>query len=260
LILPPAKPLAIISPPLLDAWFFGNPRDTAPDPAKSMRCAAAFDFLHAGSGSPLSRQFYLLAKRAFDLVAAATGVVLVSPLLLLIAVLVKLDSPGPVIYLGPRIGKDGKPFNIYKFRSMVANAEQLGTTATAHLDPRITRVGRFIRRYKLDELPQLFNVLAGDMSFVGPRPEVEEHTSCYSEEEKGILSVKPGITDFSSIRFVNLNQLLGTENANQVFIEKYRAEKNRLRLEYVRKQSFASDMRILAHTAWLIFTRPLRKG
>ncbi len=208
----------------------------------------------------MSRQFYLLTKRAFDLVAAVIGIVLVSPLLLLIAVLVKLDSPGPVLYLGTRIGKDGRPFRIYKFRSMVANAEQVGTTATAHLDPRITRVGQFIRHYKLDELPQLFNVLAGDMSLVGPRPEVEEHTSCYSEEERSILSVKPGITDLSSIRFVNLNQLLGTENANQVFIEKYRAEKNRLRLEYVRTQSFSSDFCILAYTVWLILTRPLRKG
>jgi lipopolysaccharide/colanic/teichoic acid biosynthesis glycosyltransferase len=208
----------------------------------------------------MSRPLYLLAKRAFDLVAAATCIVLVSPLLLLIAVLVKLDSPGPVVYLGKRVGKDGQPFNIYKFRSMVANAEQLGTTATAHLDPRITRIGQFIRHYKLDELPQLFNVLTGDMSFVGPRPEVEEHTSCYSEEERSILSVKPGITDLSSIRFVNLGYLLGTENANQVFIEKYRAEKNRLRLEYVRTQSISSDFRILAHTVWLILTRPLRKG
>jgi lipopolysaccharide/colanic/teichoic acid biosynthesis glycosyltransferase len=203
----------------------------------------------------MSQQAYLLAKRIFDLAAAATGIILVSPLLLLIAVFVKLDSPGPVLYLGTRIGKDGKPFKIYKFRSMVANAEQLGTTATAHLDPRITRVGRFIRHYKLDELPQLFNVLAGQMSFVGPRPEVKEHTSCYSEEERGILSVKPGITDYSSIRFVNLNQLLGTENANQVFIEKYRAEKNRLRLEYVRRQSFTTDLQIL----WMTFIRLLAR-
>jgi lipopolysaccharide/colanic/teichoic acid biosynthesis glycosyltransferase len=127
---------------------------------------------------------------------------------------------------------------------MCVGAERLGTT-TADNDPRITRVGRFLRKYKLDELPQLFNVVKGEMSLVGPRPEVEEHTREYSDQEKLILTVLPGITDYSSIRFVNLGKVLGSENAHQVFLTRYRAEKNRLRLEYVRKRSFREDMRIL---------------
>ena len=123
-----------------------------------------------------------------------------------------------------------------------------GSTATAHNDPRITRVGRFIRKYKIDELPQLINVLKGEMSIVGPRPEVEEHTSVYTDEEKFILTVLPGITDFSSIRFINLNELLGSEDANKVFKEKYREEKNKLRIKYVKERSFGVDMKIIFMT------------
>jgi lipopolysaccharide/colanic/teichoic acid biosynthesis glycosyltransferase len=138
---------------------------------------------------------------------------------------------------------------------MVPDAERVGGTATAHRDPRITRVGHFLRHFKLDELPQLFNVLFGHMSLVGPRPEVEEHTSEYSAEERVILSVTPGITDYSSIRFINLNQLLGSEDPNRVFIEKYRSEKNRLRIQYVRTQSLVTDLKILFTTLSRIFVR-----
>jgi lipopolysaccharide/colanic/teichoic acid biosynthesis glycosyltransferase len=196
-----------------------------------------------------------VTKRLFDVVGALAGVLVTAPFMLLIALAIKLDSSGPVFYLGERIGRGGKPFRIYKFRSMVADAERLGSTATSHRDPRITRVGGFLRSYKLDEFPQLFNVLTGDMSLIGPRPEVVEHTSCYSEEEKHILTVQPGITDYSSLRFFHLGQMLGTEDANQVFIEKFRDEKNRLRLEYVRRQSFATDMHIL----WLTVVRLLAR-
>jgi lipopolysaccharide/colanic/teichoic acid biosynthesis glycosyltransferase len=188
-----------------------------------------------------------MLKRAFDLVAASVGVFFLWPVLLVIAVLVKLDSRGPLFYRGVRVGLDGRPFRIFKFRTMHPNAEALGT-ATAHQDPRITRVGHVLRKYKLDELPQLFNVLGGEMSMVGPRPEVEEHTSVYTAEEQIILTVKPGITDYSSIRFANLGELLGTEDPNRVFIEKYRSEKNRLRIEYVRNRSFFEDLRIIFRT------------
>jgi lipopolysaccharide/colanic/teichoic acid biosynthesis glycosyltransferase len=187
---------------------------------------------------------YATCKRVFDLSAALVGLVLLAPLLAAIAVAIRLDSPGPILYLGERVGLHGKTLRICKFRTMCVGAERLGTT-TADNDPRITRVGRFLRKYKLDELPQLFNVVKGEMSLVGPRPEVEEHTREYSDQEKLILTVLPGITDYSSIRFVNLGKVLGSENAHQVFLTRYRAEKNRLRLEYVRKRSFREDMRIL---------------
>jgi len=186
-------------------------------------------------------------KRIFDLVAALLGFIFLAPLLLAIAIVVKLDSVGPVLYLGERVGLHGNRFRICKFRTMCVGAETHGTT-TAAGDTRITRVGRFIRKYKLDELPQLINVIRGEMSLVGPRPEVEEHTSAYNDEEKLILTVIPGITDYSSIRFVKLNEILGSENPHELFITKYRSEKNLLRLEYVRNRSFTEDLKILALT------------
>ena len=156
-----------------------------------------------------------------------------------------------MFYRGVRIGRFGRPFRIYKFRTMVPDAERSGT-ATGHNDSRITTAGSWLRRYKLDELPQLINVLKGEMSLVGPRPEVEEHTSVYSAEEQLILTAIPGITDLSSMRFVRLGELLGTEDPNKVFIERYRAEKNRLRLEYVRTRSFWLDLKIIFLTLWAI--------
>lgn len=190
----------------------------------------------------------MIAKRAFDVISASAGLLLLFPFFLVIALVIKLDSPGPVFFRGVRIGLDGRPFRIFKFRTMIQGAELNGATATAHRDPRITRAGKWLRPYKLDELPQLFNVLGGEMSIVGPRPEVEEHTLCYTESEKIILSVKPGITDDASIRFYNLNELLGSEDPNRVFIEKYRAEKNRLRVSYVQRRSFWGDLAIIART------------
>lgn len=186
-------------------------------------------------------------KRIFDLLFAGVGLILTSPLLLLIALLVKLNSAGPVFYRGVRIGRYGKPFRIWKFRSMLVGSEQLGGT-TGTNDPRVTRVGRFLRRYKLDELPQLINVLVGEMSLVGPRPELVEHTAAYEGEEKLILSVRPGITDYASIQFRNLNELVGSVEPHRVFIENFRPEKNRLRIAYVRQQSFTEDLRILLKT------------
>ncbi|MGA8220677.1 MAG: sugar transferase [Candidatus Acidiferrales bacterium] len=196
------------------------------------------------------------AKRAFDVICAAAGLLLLWPFFLTAAVWIKLDSRGPVFYRGVRIGLHGKPFRIFKFRTMVEDAELRGSTATAHGDPRITRAGKRLRPYKLDELPQLLNVMQGEMSIVGPRPEVEEHTSCYMGPEKIILSVKPGITDEASIRFYNLNELLGTEDPNGVFIARYRAEKNRLRVSYVERRSFWGDLRIIFRTFHRMLVRP----
>ena len=193
-------------------------------------------------------------KRAFDLFFATFGLVLLAPFFLLTALMIKLDSQGPVFYRGVRIGQNGRSFRIFKFRTMRSDAELVGSTSTGRNDPRITRVGRWLRPLKVDELPQLLNVIRGEMSIVGPRPEVEEHTSAYTEEEQIILSVLPGITDYASIRFFNLNDLVGSEDPRRVFIEKYRAEKNRLRIAYVRNRSLWIDFRIIFLTLARIVT------
>ncbi len=187
-------------------------------------------------------------KRCFDFTFALAGLFLLLPIFLFVALLIKIDSRGPVFYRGRRIGLYGRPFYIFKFRTMCVDAELLGTTSTGHCDPRITRFGRCLRPAKLDELPQLLNVVKGEMSLVGPRPEVEEHTAAYTTEEEIILSVRPGITDYASIRFYNLNELVGSEDPRRVFIEKYRAEKNQLRIFYVLNQSFLTDLRLIFRT------------
>lgn len=200
---------------------------------------------------------YRLAKRTFDLALAVSLCLVLSPVMFAIALVVKLDSPGTILYRGERVGLHCRRFHILKFRTMVQNAEAMGTT-TALGDPRITRVGHFLRRCKLDELPQLFNVLAGTMSFVGPRPEVAEHTDAYTEQERAILEVKPGITDYASIRFVSLDEILGAQNAHERFVTVFRAEKNQLRLDYVRRRSFGEDLRILWLTVLAVFRKVTR--
>jgi len=201
------------------------------------------------------RQSSAFAKRAFDLVSATCGLLLLSPLMLIIAVLIKLNSPGPAFYRGVRVGLHGRLFRIFKFRTMRPDAERVGGTATSRRDPRVTPIGQWLRVAKLDELPQLLNVILGEMSIVGPRPEVEEHTACYTEEEKIILSVKPGITDEASIRFYNLSELLDSEEPTQLFVAKYRPEKNKLRMQYVREQSFVGDLRLIFRTFFRLVVR-----
>jgi lipopolysaccharide/colanic/teichoic acid biosynthesis glycosyltransferase len=193
-------------------------------------------------------------KRIFDFISSALGLLLLSPIFLLLIVLIRLDSPGLAFYRPLRTGLHGTPFRIWKFRTMYLDADKLGGTTGAN-DPRITKIGRFLRKYKIDELPQLINVVMGDMSLVGPRPELEEHTSAYTPEERQILSVRPGITDESSMRFHNLGELVGDDDPHRVFIEKFRAEKNQLRLDYVKNQSFSNDLRILFRTLKLVIVR-----
>jgi lipopolysaccharide/colanic/teichoic acid biosynthesis glycosyltransferase len=187
-------------------------------------------------------------KRAFDIVSSFTGLVLLSPVLLTIAVLVKLSSKGPVFYRGERAGRFNRPFKIYKFRTMVPDAEKVGGMSTAKGDPRITKVGHILRRYKLDELPQLINVLKGDMSIVGPRPEMPTYTNLYRGEEELILTVRPGITDYASIEFVHLDEVLGSEDADRIYEEKIRPIKNALRIKYVKEQSFWGDIKLILTT------------
>ena len=195
-----------------------------------------------------------MRKRAFDLVVSASGLILLSPLLLVLALLIKLGSRGGIFYRGLRAGRFGRPFRIFKFRTMVVNADKIGGPSTSADDPRITRIGAFLRRYKMDELPQMINVEKGDMSLVGPRPEVLEEVSLYNEEEKRLLDVRPGVTDWASIRFRNEGEILrGSADPHQAYREKIRPEKIRLGLEYVQKHSFLTDCRIIFDTLKVIF-------
>jgi lipopolysaccharide/colanic/teichoic acid biosynthesis glycosyltransferase len=193
---------------------------------------------------------YRFAKRVTDLGCSAAAVVVLGPVMLLIAALIKAGSPGPVFYRGQRAGKDGRVFRILKFRSMVVDAERKGGFSTAIDDPRLTRTGRFIRKYKLDELPQFFNVLAGDMSLVGPRPQVLFYTDKYTGDERSILSVKPGITDLASLYFSDMDSVLGSGDVDARYLAEVEPVKNRLRLRYVREQSYLLDLRILVETAF----------
>lgn len=188
-------------------------------------------------------------KRLFDLVLATLMITLVWPVLLVTAVLIKLDTAGPVFFRGIRVGRHGKPFRIFKFRTMVVNADKLGGPSTAADDRRITRMGRLVRRFNLDELPQLFNVLVGDMSLVGPRPEVPQYVALFTEEEKQILGVRPGITDWATLWIGNEGKWLeGSEDPERVYMEKLWPEKHRLQLEYVRRQSLWVDCQIMLKT------------
>lgn len=186
------------------------------------------------------------------------GIVVISPFLIVLAVIISLDSKGPVFYRGVRCGRYGKPFKIFKFRTMVIDAENLGGGTTALEDPRITKIGGFIRKSKLDELPQLFNVLKGEMSFVGPRPELLQYTNQYTEEEKIILSVRPGITDLSSIEFSSLDTHVGSENADSNFEARILPKKNQLRVKYVKERGFFLDMYLIAKTILLVFRKMLK--
>jgi len=196
-----------------------------------------------------------MIKRIFDVMFSFFGLIVLSPFLLFIAIFIMIDSPGHVFYRGERTGRNGKPFLIYKFRSMVVDAEKIGGPSTALNDRRLTWVGRFLRKYKLDELPQLINVLKGEMSLVGPRPQVRKYTDLYKDEEKIILSVKPGITDYASIKFSNLDEILGDGNVDKKYIEEIEPEKNKLRIKYVKEQSFLNDLKILTET----FKKLIRK-
>lgn len=193
------------------------------------------------------------AKRLFDVVSSAAALVVLSPLLLMIAAGIKLTSPGPVFYRGVRTGRYGRPFRIQKFRTMVVDAAEIGGPSTGMDDPRVTRFGAWLRRFKLDELPNLVCVLSGQMSIVGPRPEVPQYTSLYQGEEKLILSVRPGITDLSSVRFIDLASHIGAENVDAAFETRVLPVKNRLRVQYVRERSFWTDMKIIGSTLARLF-------
>lgn len=191
-----------------------------------------------------------MAKRIFDVVFSLIGLVFLSPIFLVLAILIKLDSSGPVFYRGVRVGKRGKLFKIYKFRSMVNDAEKLGGPSTSKTDSRVTKMGKFIRRCKLDEFSQLINVFLGDMSIVGPRPEVPFYVDMMTENEKKIiLSVKPGITDWASIWNSHEEDILkDSPDPEKVYREQIRPEKIRLQIKYVNERTFLKDLRIIFDT------------
>ncbi|MCX5887948.1 MAG: sugar transferase [Deltaproteobacteria bacterium] len=192
-------------------------------------------------------------KRVFDIICSGMGLVILSPVLFVIAWRIHREDGGPVFYRGERVGLHGKLFRIFKFRTMVVNAEKLGGPSTPDDDPRITRIGRKLRKHKLDELPQLFNVFLGDMSLVGPRPEVKHYTDMFTTEEKAILSVRPGITDWASIWNPDEGSILaGAADPEAAYLELIRPTKIRLQLKYVREQSLATDLRILWETMMVL--------
>jgi lipopolysaccharide/colanic/teichoic acid biosynthesis glycosyltransferase len=197
-----------------------------------------------------------MLKRIFDICLSIIGLVILAPLFAIVAVLIKKEDGGPVFYRGIRVGKDGKPFKIFKFRTMIPDAEKLGIYSTADDDPRITRIGRILRKYKIDELPQLINVLKGEMSFVGPRPEVPAYVEKFTEEEKKILSVRPGITDWASLWDVDEGAILaGSPDPDKAYEELIRPTKIRLQLKYVREHSFFTDIKIIILTLLSIILR-----
>ncbi|MFQ5850696.1 MAG: sugar transferase [Candidatus Binatia bacterium] len=190
-----------------------------------------------------------MLKRLCDIVMSSLALVVLFPIFLIVALLIKIGSPGPVFFRGIRVGRHGKPFRIYKFRTMVVDGDRLGGPSTAEDDPRITRVGKFIRRFNLDELPQFINVLKGEMSVVGPRPEVPQYVELFTEEEKAIISVRPGITDWATVSIRDEGKMLaGSKDPEKTYMEKIWPEKHRLALEYVKNQSLPVDLEIMLKT------------
>jgi lipopolysaccharide/colanic/teichoic acid biosynthesis glycosyltransferase len=188
-------------------------------------------------------------KRVFDVAVSVIAVTVLSPVLVLIAVRIVATDGLPVLYRGRRTGKDGKPFEMLKFRTMVKNADVIGGSSTGDDDQRITKVGRVLRRYKLDELPQLFNVIGGTMSLVGPRPQVAWAVELYSVEDRRVLTVLPGITDYASVRFPDEGRILrGSKDPDADYMRLIHPEKMRLSREYVDQRSFRTDVKVIFQT------------
>lgn len=188
-------------------------------------------------------------KRLFDIIASGLGLIVLSPLFAVLAVWIKTDSKGPVFYRQIRVGRHNKDFRLYKFRSMRPDSDKLGLITVGGHDPRVTRSGYYIRKYKLDEFPQLINVFIGDMSLVGPRPEVRKYVDMYTPEQMRVLSVRPGITSLASIRYRNENDILAAaEDPDRCYIEKVMPDKLAIDLEYVDSATFWNDIKLIFST------------
>lgn len=195
------------------------------------------------------KKFNQIIKRVCDFILSLIGIIVLSPIFIIVSIAIKLDSKGKILFLQKRVGRYGKEFDIYKFRTMVSDAERLGKQITVGNDNRITKVGAFLRKYKIDELPQLFNVLKGDMSLVGPRPEVPKYVKLYSDEQKKVLNVRPGITDMASLRYKDENEILGkVDNPEEYYINVIMKDKLKLNLEYIEKSNIFFDLYLIIKT------------
>lgn len=195
-------------------------------------------------------------KRAFDIVASGLGLIILSPLFAVLAIWIKADSPGPVFYRQIRVGKNNRDFRLFKFRSMRPDSDKLGLITVGGHDPRVTRSGYYIRKYKFDELPQLINVFIGDMSLVGPRPEVRKYVEMYTADQMRVLSVRPGITSLASIRYRNENDILAAaDDPDRAYIEHVMPDKIAIDLEYVGRASFWNDICLIFSTFKEIVTK-----
>ncbi len=189
-----------------------------------------------------------MIKRLFDLVSSSIVLVVLFPILFLVAILIVLDSKGRIFYRQIRVGKDGKEFGLLKFRTMHPNMDQVQITV-GHRDPRVTRVGYYLRKFKVDEFPQLLNILKGEMSVVGPRPEVPKYVAMYNEEQQKVLSVKPGLTDFASLEYVHESELLAaSDNPEKTYIEEIMPHKLSLNLKYIQEKSLSTDVKLIVRT------------
>jgi lipopolysaccharide/colanic/teichoic acid biosynthesis glycosyltransferase len=192
-------------------------------------------------------------KRIFDVVASIIGLIVLLPVFIVIAILIKLNDKGPIFYKQKRIGQNFKPFELLKFRTMVVNADKIGPAVTKDGDQRITKIGKFLRKTKLDELPQIWNVIRGDMSIVGPRPEVEKYIQYYKDDYKEILKFKPGITDYATIKYRSEEEILSKYNDTEsAYIKYVLPEKIKLYKTYIKKISFLTDLKIIFWTLWRI--------
>ena len=195
-----------------------------------------------------------MLKRTFDILSSLTVLVLGSPVLAAIALIIAVDSKGGVFFKQIRVGKDGKNFGLYKFRTMYTDAESKGQITVGGRDPRITKVGYWLRKFKIDEFPQLINVLSGDMSIVGPRPEVPKYVALYTTEQRKVLSAKPGLTDFASLEYINENEILGqSDNPEETYIKEIMPAKLNLNLKYIEQQSFLLDLKLIGKTVGELF-------
>jgi len=200
-----------------------------------------------------------VGKRAFDLFWSALGLAVLSPVLALVALAVKLEDGGPVFFRQLRIGRRGRPFRIWKFRTMVVDADRQGRAITVGRDPRITRVGHWLRDSKLDEIPQLLNVFSGEMSLVGPRPEVPRYVELYTEAQRAILALRPGITDLASIKYRNESDLLGAaENPDETYMQILLPDKIRINLAYASEAGLWSDFLVILATLGLFSAARIR--
>lgn len=196
-------------------------------------------------------------KRLIDLILGIIILLLVSPVIVIVSILILLEDGRPIFYRAPRGGYHGKTFRIFKFRSMVKNADKIGGGTTQLNDSRITKVGSVIRKLKIDEFPNVINVIKGDVSFIGPRPELLRYTEQYEGTEKLILEVRPGMTDYSSIEFINLDEIVGTENADEIYEKIVLPKKNKLRVKYAATVSFLTDVKIFALTVYKVIEKGL---